>query len=59
MAWRGRKKPRGTRAIDRFAEALSIHGDVPAAATSIGIDRGYANSLFHKIKSELGVEQCR
>lgn len=31
MAW-GRTLPRGTRVIDRFAEALAETGDVPAAA---------------------------
>lgn len=51
---RGRPKPRGTRVIDRFAEALAELGDVPAAAQAIGIKRGYANSLFNKIRDELG-----
>lgn len=58
MAW-PRQAPRGSRVIDRFAEALSIYGDVPAAANALGLDRDYANSLFHKIKCELGIDQCR
>lgn len=57
MPWK--RKPRGTRVIDRFAEALSITGDVPSAAAAIGIDRDYANALMHRIKCELGREQCR
>ena len=58
MAW-GKSKPRGTRMIDKFAEALAETGDVPAAADRIGIKRGYANSLFAKIRDELGREQAR
>lgn len=57
MAW-GQRKPRGTRVIDRFAEALAELGDVPAAAEACGIKRSYANALFAKIKLELG-EQAR
>lgn len=53
MAW-GRSKPRGTRVIDRFAAALAETGDVPAAAEAIGINRDYANSLFARIRRELG-----
>lgn len=53
MAW-GRKKPRGTRVIDRFAEALSEDGDVATAAARLGINRDYANSLFAMIRKELG-----
>ena len=53
MAW-NHVKPRGTRVIDRFAEALAETGDVPTAAAMVGIKRGYANSLFHRIKCELG-----
>lgn len=52
MVWR--KKPRGTRTIDRFAEALSECGDVPTAARKLGLNRDYANSLFAKIRKELG-----
>jgi hypothetical protein len=58
MAW-GRTKPRGTRVIDRFAEALADCGDVPTAADRIGINRDYANSLFARIRNELGREQAR
>jgi hypothetical protein len=53
MAW-GQTKPRGTRVIDRFAEALAECGDVPAAAERIGIKRSYANSLFAIIRKQLG-----
>ena len=49
-----RRKPRGTRVMDRFAEALAETGDVPAAAARVGIKRGYANALFAKIRRELG-----
>lgn len=49
-----RRKPRGTRVIDRFAQALSETGDVPSAADRVGIKRGYANSLFARIRQELG-----
>jgi sirohydrochlorin ferrochelatase len=53
MAW-GRKKPRGTRVIDRFAQALSECGDVPTAAENLGLNRDYANSLFARIRKDLG-----
>lgn len=53
MAW-GQTKPRGTRVIDRFAEALSECGDVPMAAGQLGLNLDYANSLFAKIRRELG-----
>jgi hypothetical protein len=49
-----RPKPRGTRVIDRFAEELSIVGDVPTVAANLGMDRGYANSLFALIRKQLG-----
>jgi hypothetical protein len=49
-----RRKPRGTRVIDRFAEALAETGDVPAAAAMLGLNRDYANSLFARIRKELG-----
>ena len=55
MTWR-RTKPRGTRVIDRFAEALAETGDVAAAAARIGIKRNYANTLFSKICRQLGVQ---
>jgi hypothetical protein len=57
MPWRS--KPRGTRVIDRFAQALSECGDVPTAAAQIGIKRDYANALFAQIKRDLGREQCQ
>ena len=57
MVWR--HKPRGTRVIDRFAEALAECGDVHLAAEQLGLDRDYANSLFAKIRKELGREQCK
>lgn len=57
MAW-GRSKPRGTRVIDRFAEALAETGDVPSAAAALGIDRNYANSLFATIRKQLGPQAC-
>lgn len=57
MAW-GKTKPRGTRVIDRFAQALSETGDVPSAAEAIGIKRGYANALFALIRKQLG-DQAR
>jgi hypothetical protein len=57
MAW-GRKKQRGTRVIDRFAEALAECGDVPTAAARLGLKPGYANSLFALIRKQLG-EQAR
>jgi sirohydrochlorin ferrochelatase len=53
MAW-GRPKPRGTRVIDRFAEALAELGSVPAAAEHLGLNRDYANSLFATIRKQLG-----
>jgi hypothetical protein len=53
MAW-GRAKKRGTRVIDRFAEALAECGDVPTAAARLGLKRGYANSLFALIRKQLG-----
>jgi hypothetical protein len=53
VAW-GRKKQRGTRVIDRFAEALAECGDVPTAAARLGLKRGYANSLFALIRKQLG-----
>jgi hypothetical protein len=53
MAW-GKCKVRGTRVIDRFAEALAECGDVPAAAERIGIKRSYANSLSALIRKQLG-----
>lgn len=55
----GGPKPRGTRVIDRFAEALAECGDVPTAADRIGIKRSYANSLFGKICDELGRGQAQ
>lgn len=58
MAW-GQSKPRGTRVIDRFAEALAECGDVPTAAERIGINRDYANSLFARIRNELGRGQAQ
>lgn len=48
------KKPRGTRVIDRFAQALSELGTVPLAAMSLGLSRDYANSLFAQIRRDLG-----
>jgi hypothetical protein len=57
MSWR-RSKPRGTRVIDRFAEALAECGDVSTAAAQIGIKRSYANALFAVIRKQLG-EQAR
>jgi hypothetical protein len=56
MPWK--RKPRGTRVIDRFAEELSIVGDVPTAAANLGLNRDYANSLFSLIRKQLG-EQAR
>jgi hypothetical protein len=56
MPWK--RKPRGTRVIDRFAEELSIVGDVPTAAANLGLNRDYANSLFSLIRKRLG-EQAR
>lgn len=53
MAW-GKRKPRGTRVIDRFAQALAETGDVPTAAARLGLNRDYANSLFARIRKELG-----
>lgn len=53
MAW-GRFKPRGTRVIDRFAQALSECGDVQTAAAQLGLNRDYANSLFALIRKQLG-----
>jgi hypothetical protein len=52
MPWK--RKPRGTRVIDRFAAALAETGDVRTAAAQLGLDRDYANSLFAKIRRELG-----
>lgn len=53
MAW-GKKKPRGTRVIDRFARELAECGDVPTVALRLGLNRNYANSLFARIRRELG-----
>lgn len=55
MAW-GRSKPRGTRVIDRFAEVLANCGDVQTAAQQLGLNRDYANSLFARIRRELGAQ---
>jgi hypothetical protein len=52
MVWR--RKPRGTRVIDRFAEELSIVGDVPTAAANLGLNRDYANTLLSAIRKQLG-----
>jgi hypothetical protein len=57
MAW-GKRKPRGTRVIDRFAEALANCGDVHVAAEQLGLNRDYANSLFARIRKELGPQAC-
>ncbi|HSE73956.1 MAG TPA: hypothetical protein VLB05_05540 [Dongiaceae bacterium] len=48
--------PRGTRVIDRFAEALAECGDVRTAAQAIGIKRDYATALFARIRKELGAQ---
>lgn len=48
------RKLRGTRTIDRFAEALAEHGDVATAAAAIGIKRNYADALFCTIRKQLG-----
>jgi len=53
MAW-GRRKPRGERVIDRFAEELAECGDVSTAAERLGLNRDYANSPFSRIRKELG-----
>jgi hypothetical protein len=53
MAW-GKSKPRGTRVIDHFAEALAECGDVQTAAANLGLNRDYANSLFALIRKQLG-----
>lgn len=53
MAW-GRSKPRGTRVIDRFAEALADCGDVATAAARLGIRRSYADNLLSDIRKQLG-----
>lgn len=53
MAW-GRKKPRGTRVIDRFAQALSECGDVREAASMIGVKKAYADNLLSTIRKQLG-----
>lgn len=58
MAW-GKKKPRGTRVVDRFAAALAETGDVRLASAAIGIKPSYGTALFALIRRELGVEQCR
>lgn len=55
MAW-GKRKPRGTRVIDRFAEELANCGDVHEAARHLGLNRDYANSLFALIRKELGAQ---
>lgn len=55
MAW-GKRLPRGTRVIDRFAEALANCGDVHTAADQLGLNRDYANSLFARIRKELGAQ---
>lgn len=49
-----RAKPRGTRVIDHFAEALAECGDVATAAAELGMNRDYANSLFATIRKQLG-----
>lgn len=58
MAW-GQKKPRGTRTIDKFAQALSETDDVQAAARQLELNPDYARSLFSQIQFQLGREQCR
>ena len=57
MAW-GKSKSRGTRVIDRFAQALSECGDVATAAAQIGIKHNYGTALFALIRKQLG-EQAR
>lgn len=52
----GRSKPRGTRVIDRFAAELAECGDVATAAANLGLKRNYADSLFARIRRELGVQ---
>jgi hypothetical protein len=54
MPWK--RKPRGTRVIDRFAAELAECGDVPTVAARLGMDRGYANSLFALIRKQLGAQ---
>lgn len=40
--------------IDRFAEHLSEHGDVPRAARETGIKTPYGNALLQRIRKRLG-----
>jgi hypothetical protein len=54
MPWK--RKPRGTRVIDRFADELAECGDVPTVAARLGMDRGYANALFALIRKQLGAQ---
>lgn len=51
-----RRKPRGTRVIDRFAQALSETGDVATAAAQLGIKRCYADNLLSTIRKQLGAQ---
>ena len=56
---RAMRKARGTRVIDRLAEEVAECGDITVAAARLGINRKYADNLFHRIKVELGLERCR
>lgn len=51
---RNRQTERGKRVIDLFAEALSEHGEITAAAQAIGISRDYGKKLFSRIRKDLG-----
>lgn len=48
------RKPRDDRTIERFAEALSIHGTVKDAAKATGITKDYARALLARLKRLLG-----
>jgi hypothetical protein len=44
--------------LDRFAEALSEHGDLSRAAAAVGKSAAYGRVLFARIRKQLG-EQAR
>lgn len=45
--------------LDRFAEALSEHGDVARAAATVGKNAAYGRVLLQRIIKALGTEQCQ
>lgn len=53
-----RRRRRTGDALDRFAEALSRHGDVRRAAMEIGLKPESGNGMLQRIRKRLG-DQAR